>query len=755
MLQAGETYRFSFCNGGGTADFDTVLQGTDGLCHVAAFNDDSCGTLSEIEYTAGVTGYFYLQVRDAAAAGGHYTLAYRRVAAAGGDPEATCKECPDYDANLGYPTTDWQTVNDAILSGGCRVYRFNLLGGHTYRFTTCEPDSGGSAAFDTVLDSTNTSQACYDGPSNDDACGTGSTLEFTPRFAQYVTITVRGFGLADQGSFSLAYRDVTGECVDCPDAYLPEIQPDVTRQTVSGHVPAGGGCDLIPVRVIDGLSYSFDAADPLGAFTSLPLSLELLDSSCNPIPPGPNASGFGAYGVWEPCYTGLAYLRVSAADGTSFGDYRLSYSEACGVTAGCFNGCNVQDGPHVPDRTFQTTTVFLPQDGCRVIAFELEAARTYAFNACAPGSLTGLEVSLSMRRPGCAACNVGVLGQCGGGPVPRLEFTPTATGTHYLVLRDQDGGSGYFNVGYRLLDDCTNFDADYDLDPYDSGAYGANLTNRQGARYVDFTGPPGRTFRFTICDEDDEGYPFGAFAPPGTALIQMSDDSDTCDPNLPVAYVNNTCPGALDITFPPSGKVSLKVARLCNFGGPFSLRWADVTPRIVFITSGRTDGDIGGIASALDGCTNFFAADPSALPQVQQVLANSGLFLPWLSDSFTSPSGGLFPGLLAYGPADLVLPDGTLLWNNLAEIMLAGLPPAAPIMITETGDPAMPGAAAWTGTDPFGDAIGPNCLDWGSSAPFDQGRVGRGGMTDSTWTDAVDRDCDLRRHLYCFESPIP
>ena len=757
VLEAGETYRFSFCNGGGTADFDTVLQGTDGLCHVAAFNDDSCGTLSEIEYTSGVTGYFYLQVRDAAAAGGHYTLAYRRVASAGGDPEATCTECPDYDADLGYPTTSWQTVNDSILSGGCRTYRFNLLGGHTYRFTTCEPDSGGSAAFDTVLDSTNTSQACYDGPSNDDACGTGSTLEFTPRFAQYVTITVRGFDLAAWGSFSLAYRDVTGECVDCPDAYLPMISPDATRQTVAGHVPAGGGCDLIPVQVVDGYSYSFRVGDGLpGSFTTFDTEFELLDASCNPIPADFSYGGFSAAGRWRPCYTGLAYLRVSGDSGSDYGDYSLAYTEACGFTPGCGTGCNVQDGPYTPDRTLQTTSFFLPGDGCRVIAFELEAARTYRFRVGGgPTSLTpGQEVFLSMRRPGCTDCPGNAYADIGT-PLPFFEFTPRATGTHYLIIRETDGTSGPVTMGYRLVDDCTNLDDGYNLDPYAFGQYADVLTTRFGARYVGFQGPPGRTYRFTICDEDSEGTPFGAFAPPRTALILMSGFSPTCDPDLPNAYTNVTCPGELDVTFPPSGLVVLKVARLCSFGGNFSLRWSDITPRIVFISSERVQGDFGGPLGAFLGCSSL-AGDPGALAQVQAVPAQGGSFLGWVSDGL---DGGprdyyeLAAGIGVYSPADLVLPDGTLLWNNILEIFDQGLPPAVPIMMTETGAAPMPGAAAWTATDPFGGLTGPTCDDWGDGTNLFQGRLGRGGMTDSTWTDAVDRDCDLMRHVYCFETP--
>lgn len=78
-LTAGNEYKFTFCEGGGTASGNTTLTLYDGpSCSVKANNDDACGTLSQITYAPTTSGNYYLRVGEFQDDGAlTYTLAYK------------------------------------------------------------------------------------------------------------------------------------------------------------------------------------------------------------------------------------------------------------------------------------------------------------------------------------------------------------------------------------------------------------------------------------------------------------------------------------------------------------------------------------------------------------------------------------------------------------------------------------------------------------------------------------------------------
>jgi len=75
---AGETYTFSFCQGGGTADYDTALsiQGPDACGEYLECNDDTCGLLSEVVFVAPADGNYIVSIDAYSANMGLYDMAY-------------------------------------------------------------------------------------------------------------------------------------------------------------------------------------------------------------------------------------------------------------------------------------------------------------------------------------------------------------------------------------------------------------------------------------------------------------------------------------------------------------------------------------------------------------------------------------------------------------------------------------------------------------------------------------------------------
>jgi len=150
---------------------------------------------------------------------------------------------------------------------------------------------------------------------------------------------------------------------------------------------------------------------------------------------------------------------------------------------------------------------------------------------------------------------------------------------------------------------------------------------------------------------------------------------------------------------------------------------------LVFVTSGTTEGDLGGLSGADTICTD--AATNAGL---------SGDWVAWLSTTTENARDRIID-------ARYVLVDGTVVANDLADLTDGTLDAA--IDLDANGDPVM--GFTWTGTQQDGTlAIGVDrtCLDWTDSG----GRSTQGQIesTSDTWTDFLPSDCDHQRSLYCF-----
>ena len=162
-------FRYTFktgCDNGATADFDTYLELFNSSGTRLAYNDDSCGSQSKIEYLSNSSEYLYLVVRGYNQySTGSYTLAHKM------------EFNPSYYSIT--PTTSYQTHSFTTSSTTpSKIYRFYVssddVSNHTTFIFKTSCGNGASASFDTWMDIRNANGTWL--TSNDDgACGnTGS-----------------------------------------------------------------------------------------------------------------------------------------------------------------------------------------------------------------------------------------------------------------------------------------------------------------------------------------------------------------------------------------------------------------------------------------------------------------------------------------------------------------------------------------------------------------------------------------------------
>ncbi|KIG16057.1 hypothetical protein DB30_04929 [Enhygromyxa salina] len=174
----------------------------------------------------------------------------------------------------------------------------------------------------------------------------------------------------------------------------------------------------------------------------------------------------------------------------------------------------------------------------------------------------------------------------------------------------------------------------------------------------------------------------------------------------------------------------------CNDG--FCMR-----PRIMFVTQDTFLGVLGGLSGADDLCQEIGS---EFYPEKQ--------FWAWNSTIIESPNStfekdGFF-----------VRTNGSKIAESWADLTSGEL--LVPVNYNEEGVVVLNGAPCdfesqvWTGTDAYGDAVGPNCSNWTKGSSFYSGTYGLLYATDSTWSQAPDEcgepvRCSNERRLYCLE----
>ncbi len=281
-VQAGETYVVSLCNA--TPSWDSQITIFDETATDVAFNDDFCGLLSEVTFTAATTGLYTVQVNQFfcttnSGPGLTIDVTWQGTAppASGGDDCASASPvvCGDSftGSTVGAPVNipnDPAFCGTAYGTGGGQW--FSYVGtGDLVTVSLC------GSSYDTrihVVSGDCVTQTCVAG--NDDFCGLQSELTFTSTLGTQYYFYVNGFG-ASEGDFVLnvTCAAVVGGCTN-PIAcnFDPAATVDdgtceflscagCTDGTACNFDPAAtlddGSCDFSCLGCLDNAACNFDA----------------------------------------------------------------------------------------------------------------------------------------------------------------------------------------------------------------------------------------------------------------------------------------------------------------------------------------------------------------------------------------------------------------------------------------------------------------------------------------------------------------
>jgi hypothetical protein len=191
------------------ATFDAFLRLRDPSCVVVSSNDDTCGRLPEIVYTATVTGRHVLEVTGSTPSDhGAFTLCHFRLG-------APCPSCIEPTAVLPLPGLSCRCADgDTTLACPSRHHAVSLSAGITYVFTPCSatcPDA--RAGYDTALRVFD--PRCRLVATNDDACGMPAELVFRPTVSGEHVVEVTGVQPWHVGRYTLCTRVLSVPCPTC------------------------------------------------------------------------------------------------------------------------------------------------------------------------------------------------------------------------------------------------------------------------------------------------------------------------------------------------------------------------------------------------------------------------------------------------------------------------------------------------------------------------------------------------------------
>jgi len=197
----------------------------------------------------------------------------------------------------------------------------------------------------------------------------------------------------------------------------------------------------------------------------------------------------------------------------------------------------------------------------------------------------------------------------------------------------------------------------------------------------------------------------------------------------------------VQIRMASGGPNSSRTAFLTVGDGGFlwQLATAVTDDKVVFTTSTRYSGALGGVAGADTKCQTH-ASSAGML----------GTFKAWISDNTLSPST-TFSQLSG---ADYILIDGTIIangWSDLTDGTLDNL-----LNLDENGN-AISGSYSWTNTNSNGSiyttGFNQSCDYWtsGTGGGVRTARRGRASQTSSQWTSYNVVGCNNTYVLYCFE----
>lgn len=214
----GRTYMFSFCQGGGSASWDTqitIINNATGVAVPGAYNDDNCGTGSELSFIApsAITYRVLVTKYNCAADATCQTMAYRTMVPVNDNIcNATYIYGNSCSCNYNTYTTDLST-NSPQANPGCASYN-----GRDVWFSTKVPSSGQLVISTQANHITDGGMAVYRGSSctgtltllacNDNTIGNMPQISLTGvNPGDSLFIRFWAFNNAQSGAFGLCIRD--------------------------------------------------------------------------------------------------------------------------------------------------------------------------------------------------------------------------------------------------------------------------------------------------------------------------------------------------------------------------------------------------------------------------------------------------------------------------------------------------------------------------------------------------------------------
>jgi len=203
---SGRVYSYSCCDNGASASFDsdfTMYQ--ESGCVYQWYQDGGCSSYraKRTGWTAGFSSYQDLMIDEYYGdSGSSYTFSFTAMYDAG--PSDHCYSCGTSDYGTYTPTTSWTTHGpNSIGVDGCRWYSFSLTAGREYTFSEC---NGGGAWSDGDPYLALYNSSCSNVANNDDYCGLGSELTYTPPTSGTYYLNVYELGKDTAWNYTLAYR---------------------------------------------------------------------------------------------------------------------------------------------------------------------------------------------------------------------------------------------------------------------------------------------------------------------------------------------------------------------------------------------------------------------------------------------------------------------------------------------------------------------------------------------------------------------
>jgi len=185
------------------------------------------------------------------------------------------------------------------------------------------------------------------------------------------------------------------------------------------------------------------------------------------------------------------------------------------------------------------------------------------------------------------------------------------------------------------------------------------------------------------------------------------------------------------------GDLTCTEGQVAKFSGSAWVCTDLFAPKLVFVSSTPSTGNLGGFEGADDTCQDL--ADAAEL---------DGIFKAWISTT-ANIQPHIFPlsrFTHSLGPYTLV--DGTLVAQDFISLTSGVI--SNPIDVDEKG--AFVGADfVWSSTLPEGRLNGDTCLNWTDGSSTSVARDGRTDRANEHWSNFGQRDCDELARIYCFE----